>query len=322
MRIEADDPERADVLALLEEHLSDMYAQSPPGSVHALDPGALKQPGLSFWSARDENGRLLGCAALKQLDPGHAEVKSMRTPRALRRQGAGRALLRHIIAEARARACRRLSLETGSMPAFEPARRLYASAGFIPCAPFGGYPEDPNSCFMTLDLAAPAAGLRIRPAQPEDAVQISEIYNHYILATTVSFEEEPVTPAVMQARIEARAGVYPWLVGELDGRLVGYAYASRWKERAAYRHAVETSIYLRVGSGGRGFGKTLYAALLEALEGLGIHAVIGGVALPNEASVRLHEAMGFTRVAHFSQVGQKFGQWLDVAYWQRLLPGA
>jgi putative acetyltransferase len=151
MQIEIDDPARSDVQALLNEHLRDMYTLSPPESVHALDVTKLKTPDITFWSVR-EHGVLLGCGALKQLDPAHGEIKSMRTPAALRRRGAGRAILEHIIAVARSRGYKRLSLETGSMPAFLPARRLYESFGFSYCDPFGEYQPDPYSVFMTLCL--------------------------------------------------------------------------------------------------------------------------------------------------------------------------
>jgi putative acetyltransferase len=151
MEIALDDPARPDVRALLEEHLRHMHELSPPESVHALDLSGLKTPEISFWTAR-ENGRLLGCAALKELDVQHGEIKSMRTPEHLRRRGAGRALLEHILREARARGYRRLSLETGSMAGFEPARRLYEQHGFRECPPFGDYALDPHSVFMTLEL--------------------------------------------------------------------------------------------------------------------------------------------------------------------------
>ena len=151
MKIESDDLSRADIHALLNEHLQHMRALSPPESVHALDLDKLRQPDISFWSAWD-GPVLLGCGALKALDPAHGEIKSMRTPSALRRRGAGRAILAHIIEVARARGYRRLSLETGSMDAFKPAHRLYESFGFSFCGPFGDYAHDPNSVFMTLQL--------------------------------------------------------------------------------------------------------------------------------------------------------------------------
>lgn len=150
--IAPDDPLRADVVALLEEHLADMHATSPPESVHALDPGALAGPGMSFWTLRS-GGEVWGCAALKELDAAHGEIKSMRTANAARRRGAGALLLDHLLAEARSRGYARLSLETGSEDFFAPARTLYASRGFTECGPFGSYSPDPNSVFMTLALA-------------------------------------------------------------------------------------------------------------------------------------------------------------------------
>jgi putative acetyltransferase len=154
MRIEVDDLSRPEVHALLNEHLQSMYELSPPESVHALDLDKLRKPGITFWTAWDGQ-LLLGCGALKELDPRHGEVKSMRTPSALRRRGAGRAILAHIVETARLRSYERLSLETGSMAAFRPAQRLYESFGFSYCGPFGEYVEDPNSVFMTLRLPSP-----------------------------------------------------------------------------------------------------------------------------------------------------------------------
>ena len=151
MHIQIDDPARADVYALLEEHLRSMYELSPPESVHALDVRRLKAPDITFWSAR-EGDLLLGCGALKQLSPVHGEIKSMRTPLALRKKGAGRAILNHIIDEARCRGYRRLSLETGPVETFLAAHKLYESAGFRHCGPFGDYKLDPYSIFMSLDV--------------------------------------------------------------------------------------------------------------------------------------------------------------------------
>ena len=151
MKIEIDDLSRPEIHALLNEHLQSMYELSPPESVHALDLEKLRKPGITFWSAWD-GSILLGCGALKELDRKHGEVKSMRTPDALRRRGAGRAILAHIIEVARFRAYERVSLETGSMPAFGPAQQLYESFGFTYCGPFGDYVEDPNSVFMSLRL--------------------------------------------------------------------------------------------------------------------------------------------------------------------------
>jgi putative acetyltransferase len=146
MKIEVDDLSRPAIHALLNEH-----ELSPPESVHALDLEKLRKPGITFWSAWDDS-LLLGCGALKELDRKHGEVKSMRTPAAFRRKGAGRAILAHIIEVARSRSYERLSLETGAMEAFKPAQILYESFGFTYCGPFGEYAEDPNSVFMTMRL--------------------------------------------------------------------------------------------------------------------------------------------------------------------------
>jgi putative acetyltransferase len=151
MRLEVDDLSRPAVHALLSEHLQNMYELSPPESVHALDLAKLRAPDITFWTAWD-GSVLLGCGALKELDPKHGEVKSMRTPKALRRRGAGRAILERIVAVARERGYERLSLETGAMEAFAPAQKLYQSFGFTYCGPFDSYVEDPNSVFMTLRL--------------------------------------------------------------------------------------------------------------------------------------------------------------------------
>ena len=151
MKIEIDDLSRPEIHALLEEHLRDMHAISPPGSVHALDLDRLRQPGISFWTIWEDK-QLLGCGALKELDATHGEVKAMRTPAAARRRGAARAILLHIIDVARSRGYARLSLETGANAPFAPAHALYRSFGFVAGGPFGDYLDDPNSVFMTLKL--------------------------------------------------------------------------------------------------------------------------------------------------------------------------
>jgi putative acetyltransferase len=152
LRIERDDVSRPQVLALLEEHLRNMYEITPPEHVFAFDANQLKAPDVTLWTAW--SGELLvGCAALKELSPTDGEIKSMRTPAAQRRTGAGRALLNHIIDVARARGYRVLYLETGCQPEFVPAQTLYASAGFTRCGPFASYRENGNSVFMSLSLA-------------------------------------------------------------------------------------------------------------------------------------------------------------------------
>jgi len=151
MDIRVDDLRGPQIAALLAEHLHNMYEQSPPESVHALGIERLRAPDITMWTAW-QDGELLGCAALKELDREHGEVKSMRTASRHLRKGVGSALLRHLIAEAKRRSYRRLSLETGSQPAFAAARNLYAQFGFQPCGPFAGYIDDPNSVYMTRTL--------------------------------------------------------------------------------------------------------------------------------------------------------------------------
>ena len=152
MFIKIDDLTGTEIRQLLQEHLDNMFMLSPPESVHALDLEELRKPEITFWTVWDGND-VLGCGALKELDPTHGEIKSMRTAEAHRRKGVGRYVLEHILTEAKKRGYARLSLETGSMAAFEPARALYASFGFSYCGPFADYVLDPNSSFMTLNLS-------------------------------------------------------------------------------------------------------------------------------------------------------------------------
>ena len=151
MDIKIDDLKGSEIYELLQEHLQSMLLHSPPESVHALDIEALRKPEITFWTVW-EGGELLGCGALKELDSQHAEIKSMRTSSSHLRRGVAKNLLNHILEEAKRRGYRRLSLETGSMAAFEPARQLYAGFGFTYCEPFADYIEDPYSVFMTREL--------------------------------------------------------------------------------------------------------------------------------------------------------------------------
>jgi L-amino acid N-acyltransferase YncA len=161
---------------------------------------------------------------------------------------------------------------------------------------------------------------QVRPALPEDAEALARIYNYYIGNTVITFEEEVVTAHAMATRVaEVQSVPLPWLVAEVDSAVVGYAYASKWKTRSAYRHSVETTIYLEQGREGGGVGMALYSQLLSELRSLGMHVAIGGAALPNAASVALHEKLGFEHVATFRQVGFKHDRWVDVAYWQLVL---
>lgn len=165
--------------------------------------------------------------------------------------------------------------------------------------------------------------MEIRDCEIGDLPQIRDIYNHYIEHTTITFEETPLEVSDLKVRFEVYTKSYPWLVCCDQGQVIGYAYACKWKVRMAYRNTAEATIYLRAGLEGNGHGNALFGALLERLEaGDCCHVVLGCVALPNPASVRLQERFGFHKVAHFTDVGRKFGQWLDVGYWQKTLGAA
>jgi phosphinothricin acetyltransferase len=157
----------------------------------------------------------------------------------------------------------------------------------------------------------------IRSAIEADAQAIAAIYNPYVANTIITFEEQPVTAQEMAGRIrEVLTASLPWLVSEQDGKIVGYAYASKWKNRSAYRYAMECTVYLDQTFTGKGLGTELYKALIGEFKTRGIHTAIGGVALPNPASVALHESLGFAKVAEFQEVGFKFNQWINVGYWE------
>jgi L-amino acid N-acyltransferase YncA len=155
----------------------------------------------------------------------------------------------------------------------------------------------------------------IRDCTDADVPRICDIYNHYIRETVVTFEETPIPVTEMARRIGEVRKRFPWLVIESEGTVAGYAYASLWKTRSAYRFAVESTIYLAVEALGRGLGTTLYSALLETLPKCDAHRVLGCIALPNEASVALHEKLGFKKIGIFDEAGWKFGRWVDVGYW-------
>jgi len=159
-----------------------------------------------------------------------------------------------------------------------------------------------------------------RPATTADAAAIAAIYNHYVLNTIVTFEEEAVSVDDMTQRVAdtLEAGL-PWLVVEEGSVIRGFAYASKWKSRCAYRYSLEATVYLDRTATGCGLGTRLYSTLIARIKPTGMHGLIGGVALPNAASVALHEKLGFVKVAHFKEVGRKFDQWIDVGYWELLL---
>ncbi len=160
----------------------------------------------------------------------------------------------------------------------------------------------------------------IRPVVLADAQVITDIYNYYIEQTLSTFEEQKVTADDVAQRIDKVLGSgHLWLVAEIDNKVVGYAYSTKWRERSAYRFSCEVTVYLSPDVKGKGLGTRLYQALFTELEALSIKTVIAGITLPNDASIALHEKFGMKQTATFENVGYKFGQWLNVGYWQKQL---
>jgi phosphinothricin acetyltransferase len=160
----------------------------------------------------------------------------------------------------------------------------------------------------------------IRAASADDAAAICGIYNYYIENTTITFEEVPVTLDEMKKRIKEKSKYLPWYVYEENGKILGYVYASLFKERSAYRFTIENSIYVDKNASGRGIGKMLFDRFLSEISNAGnIHSIISVISLPNEQSVRFHEKYGFIKAGHLHQAGFKFNCWLDIGYWQLLL---
>lgn len=159
----------------------------------------------------------------------------------------------------------------------------------------------------------------IRKATLNDAQAITDIYNYYIENTVVTFDEQPLEVATITEKMQSVMKTYSWLVTEVSGKVVGFAYASEWRAKSAYKHSVESTIYLGPETTGMGLGLPLYSELFRQLKAMHIHTAIGVLSVPNEASVALHKKMGFVKAAHFKEVGLKFGQWIDVEYWQLML---
>jgi len=159
----------------------------------------------------------------------------------------------------------------------------------------------------------------VREAVPADSEAIARIYNHYVTQTVVTFEEEAISSSEIHRRIQEIQSSLIWYVAEQDDEVVGYAYAGKWSCRSAYRFSTEVTAYVAPDHTGQGIGSRLYGKLLPALKDRDIHAVVGGISLPNEASVSFHEKFGFSKVAHFREVGFKFNRWIDVGYWQSIL---
>lgn len=160
--------------------------------------------------------------------------------------------------------------------------------------------------------------MNIRKVELADSAQIAEIYNYYILKTHHTFETEALSAEEMQERIIEASENYPFLVAETEGEIQGYLYATQFKLRQAYKHSVEASIYVRNQAKQKGIGSELYQIFLEELKETDVHAIMAGISLPNEASVRFHEKLGYEKVAHFKEVGYKLGRWVDVGFWEML----
>lgn len=159
----------------------------------------------------------------------------------------------------------------------------------------------------------------IRDCKVKDAEALCNIYNHYIQNSTCTFEETEISVSTMKERLSATCKDYPWLICEQHNIILGYAYATAWKGRSAYRHSVEVTVYVDKTATGNGVGDVLYNALEQKLRHQNRHVLLAGISLPNPASIALHEKHGFAKVAHLKQVGFKHGDWVDVGYWQKIL---
>ena len=156
----------------------------------------------------------------------------------------------------------------------------------------------------------------IREVQLSDAAQIANIYNYYVKNSTVTFEEKEVSITEFEKRISSIKANFPYLVFEEKGTIIGYAYASTFRTRVAYRFSAESSVYIHHKHYRKGIGSKLYHSLIPLMKQSGLKSAIGGITLPNDASINLHESLGFTKVGHFKEVGYKFSTWLDVGFWQ------
>ena len=156
----------------------------------------------------------------------------------------------------------------------------------------------------------------IRPFHIKDINALLDIYNYYVLNTIVTFDIEPLSLETFTEKVNHINAIYPFIVFEENGDILGYAYGSKWRPKPAYKHTVESTVYVKHGEHGKQIGSKLYTELLSLLKEENYHVVLGGLTLPNEASVKLHEKFGFKQVAHFKEVGKKFDKWLDVGFWQ------
>lgn len=177
----------------------------------------------------------------------------------------------------------------------------------------------PQASSLKSSASKDACGTLIRNCTINDAQAICYIYNYYITNTVITFEESPLTPKDMAERIKTVTEKYPWLVYEDNGEVLGYAYAGEFKSRCAYRYTLETSVYLSHKHFSKGIGAELYGRLIEECRRIGIHCLVGGIAIPNDSSISLHKKLGFKLIGRLNEVGYKFNKWIDVEYWQLML---
>ena len=321
MIIRAGDLNDPEVLALLETHHRQCHSQTEPGSAHALDASGLAVAEIDFFAGY-EGDELVALGALKRLGAGQGEVKSMHTRAGRRSTGAGAAMLAHIVAAARAQGLKRLSLETGASDFFLPARRLYRRHGFRDTSPFVGYRPDRNSLFLTLDLGGGEPVVETREATPEDVPGITAIYNRVIETSAAIYRDDPTTVEERAEWFSGRqARGFPTVVAERGGALLGFASYGEWRGAfPGYRHSVEHSVHVAEAARGLGVGAALMGHLFDLARAGGVHVMVGAVDADNEGSLKFHERLGFARVAHFHEVGRKFGRWLDLVFVEKVFP--
>ena len=329
----------------LEAHLRSLY---PAESRHGYSVGQLLSERVAFFVIRCDD-LPAGCAGIKLFGGEYGEVKRMYVRPVFRGRGLGKRLLEHLAAFARSEGAYVLRLETGIYQG--EAIGLYERMGFVPIPPFGSYRDDPLSRFYEERLdgspsaderdsgaeSLPQAPLRqpegqesgapVRPASvptgirlavPADAEQVQAIYAPYV-AASISFEAEPPSVEEMGRRIAKLEGRYPWLVCEYGEEILGYAYASPHRERAAYLWSVDVSVYVEQGRRRQGIGRALYRSLFKVLSYQGYCSAYAGITLPNPASIGLHTSLGFQPVGVYRNVGYKSGAWHDVGwYWLEL----
>lgn len=321
MIIRKGDLRAPEIVALIATHHAQCHGQSEPGSAHALDVSGLASPDIDFFAGYDDE-TLVAVGALKRLGRGQGEVKSMHTRRERRGGGAASAMLAHIVAQARAQGLTRLSLETGAQDFFLPARRLYRRHGFRDTGPFEGYKPDLNSAFLTLDLGGGAPVVATRAAEPADLPALTAIYNRVIETSTAIYRDDPTTVEERAEWVAARqARGFPVIVAELGGEVLGFASYGEWRGAfPGYRHSVEHSVHVAEGARGLGVGATLMGHLFDLARAGRVHVMVGAVDAANEGSLTFHDRLGFARVAHFHEVGRKFGRWLDLVFVEKLFP--